>query len=195
MDCLLHCFSRDGVSDGQFSHVLQHELYALRAACIEVDPEYRPTMTIVVVQKRHHLRMFPANPRDACGKAQNVPPGTTLDHSVTHQIEFNFFLNSHFALQGTAKCALYHVLWDENNFTADTLQAITYQLCHTYARCAKSVSYPTPVYYSHWVAYRYSKSAGYGDPDRDRNQLIAPNGDWDQFRREVKTDLGTMYWA
>ncbi|KAI6650883.1 putative translation initiation factor 2c [Oopsacas minuta] len=188
-------YYRDGVSEGQFQHVLEHELLALRAACLEIDPEYKPTMTIIIVQKRHHLRMFPSNPRDACGKAQNIPPGTTLDHTVTHQVEFNFYLNSHFALQGTAKCALYHVLWDENGFNSDSLQAITFQLCHTYARCAKSVSYPTPVYYSHWVAFRYNKSAGYGDPDRDRNQLIPPNGNWDQFRKEVKTDLGTMYWA
>ena len=175
--------------------VLQHELLALRAACTEIDPEYKPTMTIIVVQKRHHLRMFPNNPRDETGKARNIPPGTILDHSVTHQLEFNFYLNSHFALQGTSKCALYHVLWDENDFKSDSLQAITYQLCHTYARCAKSVSYPTPVYYSHWVAFRYNKSAGYGDPDRDRNKLTAPNGDWDQFRRNVITELGTMYWA
>ena len=29
---------RDGVSEGQFPHVLQHELTAIREACIKVRP-------------------------------------------------------------------------------------------------------------------------------------------------------------
>jgi eukaryotic translation initiation factor 2C len=45
-------------------------------------------------------------------------------------------------------------LWDDNNLTADELQQLTYQLCHTYVRCTRSVSIPAPAYYAHLVAFR-----------------------------------------
>lgn len=35
-------------------------------------------------------------------------------------------------LQGTSRPAHYHVLWDENNFSADSLQSLTNNLCYTY---------------------------------------------------------------
>ncbi|KAK6040351.1 hypothetical protein COOONC_22144 [Cooperia oncophora] len=34
------------------------------------------------------------------------------------------------------------------------MQAITYGMCHTYGRCARSVSIPAPVYYADLVATR-----------------------------------------
>ena len=34
--------------------------------------------------------------------------------------------------QGTSRPAHYHVLWDENKFTADGLQLLTNKLCYTY---------------------------------------------------------------
>jgi eukaryotic translation initiation factor 2C len=46
------------------------------------------------------------------------------------------------------------VLWDDNRFDADELQQLTYQLCHTYVRCTRSVSVPAPAYYAHLVAFR-----------------------------------------
>lgn len=33
--------------------------------------------------------------------------------------------------QGTSRPAHYHVLWDENKFTADALQSLTNNLCYT----------------------------------------------------------------
>ena len=48
----------------------------------------------------------------------------------------------------------YHVLYDDNNFTSDSLQQLTYQLCHVYARCTRSVSMPAPAYYAHLAASR-----------------------------------------
>ena len=60
----------------------------------------------------------------------------------------------HPLVQGTSRPSHYHVLWDDNDFTADELQCLTYQLCHTYVRCTRSVSYPAPAYYAHLVAFR-----------------------------------------
>ena len=57
-------------------------------------------------------------------------------------------------IQGTSRPSHYHVLWDDNHFDADELQQLTYQLCHTYVRCTRSVSIPAPAYYAHLVAFR-----------------------------------------
>lgn len=59
-----------------------------------------------------------------------------------------------YSLQGTSRPSHYHVLWDDNHFTSDELQVLTYQLCHTYVRCTRSVSIPAPAYYAHLVAFR-----------------------------------------
>ncbi|XP_017147364.1 protein argonaute-2 isoform X2 [Drosophila miranda] len=145
---------RDGVSEGQFPHVLQHELTAIREACIKLEPEYRPGITFIVVQKRHHTRLFCAEKKEQSGKSGNIPAGTTVDVGITHPTEFDFYLCSHQGIQGTSRPSHYHVLWDDNHFDSDELQCLTYQLCHTYVRCTRSVSIPAPAYYAHLVAFR-----------------------------------------
>ncbi|KAH7937750.1 hypothetical protein HPB49_015224 [Dermacentor silvarum] len=147
-------FYRDGVSEGQFSHVLQYEIAALREACTALESGYEPGITFLSVQKRHQTRFMPRNRSDGSGKHGNVPPGTVVDTVVTHPVDFDFFLCSHFGIQGTSRPAHYYVLWDDNDFKADTLQKLTYGLCHTYARCSRSVSIPTPVYYAHHATKR-----------------------------------------
>ncbi|XP_044947198.1 protein argonaute 1B-like [Hordeum vulgare subsp. vulgare] len=54
-------FYRDGVSEGQFYQVLLYELDAIRKACASLEPNYQPPVTFVVVQKRHHTRLFANN--------------------------------------------------------------------------------------------------------------------------------------
>ncbi|CAN8003154.1 unnamed protein product [Ixodes hexagonus] len=149
-------FYRDGVSEGQFMEVRNREVSAIRLACQELSPNetYEPALTFIVVQKRHHTRFMPAQDRDGVGKCRNVPPGTTVDSVVTHPLDFDFFLCSHFGIQGTSKPSHYYIVWDDSNFSADDLQKLSYYLCHTYARCARSVSIPAPVYYAHLAAYR-----------------------------------------
>ena len=92
-------FYRDGVSEGQFDQVLVHEVRAVQQACMMLEKEYRPRITFVVVQKRHHTRLFCEDRRDETGKARNVPPGTTVDSGITHPYEFDFYLCSHFGIQ------------------------------------------------------------------------------------------------
>ncbi|KAG8143064.1 hypothetical protein E2320_000384 [Naja naja] len=90
----------------------------------------------------------------AIGKSGNIPAGTTVDTNITHPFEFDFYLCSHAGIQGTSRPSHYYVLWDDNRFTADELQILTYQLCHTYVRCTRSVSIPAPAYYARLVAFR-----------------------------------------
>ena len=141
-------FYRDGVSEGQFDAVRFEEIAALQKACRELEGGYQPKITFIVVQKRHHTRFFPKDGKDA-GKGKNVPPGTIVDREITHPTQHDFYLCSHAAIQGTSRPCHYHVLWDDSDFSANDLQTFSYQLCHMFWRCNRSVSYPAPTYYAH----------------------------------------------
>ncbi|KAJ7490839.1 argonaute-like protein [Mycena latifolia] len=144
-------FYRDGVSEGQFQQVLDQELPLIKAACQEL--KINPTITLVIVGKRHHVRLFPTNDRDA-DRSGNCPAGTVVDRDIGHPTEFDFYLQSHGGLLGTSRPAHYSVLYDENNLTADTMQALSFALCHVYAGSTRSVSIPAPVYYADTVCAR-----------------------------------------
>lgn len=77
-----------------------------------------------------------------------------------------FFFNR--LSQGTSRPSHYYVLWDDNRFTADELQILTYQLCHTYVRCTRSVSIPAPAYYARLVAFR----ARYHLVDKEHDRFV-----------------------
>ena len=112
------------------------------------------------IQVGSHYHFHETNPalafdRDAArGFRLDIPAGTAVDVGITHPTEFDFYLCSHQGIQGTSRPSHYHVLWDDNRFDADELQQLTYQLCHTYVRCTRSVSIPAPAYYAHLVAFR-----------------------------------------
>jgi eukaryotic translation initiation factor 2C len=144
---------RDGVSEGAFEATINHEARGIFAACQALEDGYRPTLTYVTVQKRHHIRFYPANSSEG-DKLGNCRPGTVLDNSITSPSSFDFYLQSHSSLKGTARPARYHVLLDENNFSADELQQLTYNLCHLFCRSTASVSLVTPVYYAHLLCAR-----------------------------------------
>ncbi|XVE59482.1 hypothetical protein DITRI_Ditri05aG0049400 [Diplodiscus trichospermus] len=157
-------FYRDGVGEGQFSQVLLYEMDTIRKACASLEEGYMPPVKFVVVQKRHHTRLFPTeDDQIQTDRSGNIRAGTVVDTSICHPTEFDFYLKSHagikkkftnFLMEGTSKPTHYHVLFDENNFTADIMQVLTNNLCYTYARCTKSVSIVPPAYYAHLIAFR-----------------------------------------
>ncbi|KAI9140302.1 Piwi domain-containing protein [Paraphysoderma sedebokerense] len=136
-------FYRDGVSEGQFRAVQESEINAIRKACHRLNPGYNPKITFVVVQKRHHTRFYGINQQDT-DRSGNLKSGLVVDSIVTHPTQFCFYLQSHRGIVGTCRPAYYHVLCDENNFTADSLQRLTFNLCHILQRATKTVSYCTP---------------------------------------------------
>ncbi|KAH7854584.1 hypothetical protein Vadar_015595 [Vaccinium darrowii] len=142
---------RDGVSEAQFDMVLNEELQDMKSAIYKDD--YRPTITLIVAQKRHLTRMFVENEKDG-GSSGNVPPGTVVDTKIVHPFHFDFYLCSQYGVIGTSKAAHYTVLWDEHKFTSDHIQKLVYHLCFTSARCTKPVSLVPPVFYADLVAYR-----------------------------------------
>ncbi|KAJ7737366.1 argonaute-like protein [Mycena metata] len=152
-------FYRDGVSEGQFQQVLDQELPLIKAACQSLN--IRPTITLVVVGKRHHVRLFPINERDA-DRSGNCPAGTVVDRDIGHPTEFDFYLQSHGGLLGTSRPGHYSVC-------ADTMQALSFALCHVYAGSTRSVSIPAPVYYADTVCARakihFDPNKAYGESE------------------------------
>ncbi|XP_039132854.1 protein argonaute 1C-like [Dioscorea cayenensis subsp. rotundata] len=56
--------------------------------------------------------------------------GIVVDAKICHQTEFDFYLCSHARVKGTSLPTHYHVLLDENWFTASQLQSLTNNLCY-----------------------------------------------------------------
>ena len=119
----------------QFLTVLSSELMAIREACSELDPEYKPPITFIVVQKRHHTRFFPKDQNQY--RNGNVLAGTVIDQGINHPTEGDFYLVSHEGIQGTSRPCHYQVLWDDSNLSADELETLAYYLCHLYSRCTR----------------------------------------------------------
>jgi eukaryotic translation initiation factor 2C len=84
-------FYRDGVSSGEFRRIIDTEVKAVKEACAELNVNYKPTLTYAAVQKRHHTRFFPTDPRNA-DRSGNVKAGTVVDSVITHPHEFGEFL-------------------------------------------------------------------------------------------------------
>ncbi|PHH65610.1 hypothetical protein CDD81_2045 [Ophiocordyceps australis] len=148
-------YFRDGVSEGQFAHVLDQEIGQIRAWFDEnAKGKPMPKFTVVIATKRHHIRFFPpSNSRDA-DRNGNPLPGTLVEREVTHPFMWDFYLNSHAAIQGTARPVHYHIILDEMGVPANDFQKMIYHQCYTYARSTTPVSLHPAVYYAHLAGAR-----------------------------------------
>ncbi|KAI9432931.1 argonaute-like protein [Lactarius indigo] len=141
---------RDGVSEGQFSIVIDDEITKIRASFRKFDtPQgpYRPKLTVVVCGKRHHTRFYPTEAISADHNG-NPKPGTIVDRGVTAIYEYDFFLQAHGGLQGTTRPTHYYVVCNEMDLNADDLQTLTNAVSYTFARATKAVSLAAPAYYA-----------------------------------------------
>lgn len=166
---------RDGVSEGQYNTVLNEELPRIKAACAEMYPADRtkagfPRLAIIVVGKRHHTRFYPTREEDA-DRSTNPKSGTVVDRGVTEARNWDFFMQAHAAIQGTARPAHYYVVYDEifrsyHDYqkktglktvfanAADALEDFTFNLCFLFGRATKAVSICPPAYYADLVCDR-----------------------------------------
>ncbi len=125
---------RDGVSEGQLSVVVDHEVAQLRS-CFSSD--YCPNMSVIVVQKRISTRIF----RSENNQAANPRPGAILDFGITSKDMFDFFLVSQHVGQGTVTPTHYIVAYDDTNFKPDYIQRISYKMTHMYYNWSVSKRY------------------------------------------------------
>ncbi|KAL2861922.1 putative RNA interference and gene silencing protein [Aspergillus pseudodeflectus] len=154
---------RDGVSSSQYEQVARDEVPLLKSACGDIYPQVMqskgiPRLSVIIVCKRHRTRFYPARESDA-DKLSNPKNGTVIDRGVTEAREWDFYLQSHTALHGTARPAHYYVVWDEIfrsqkasslslRNAADILEDFTHDLCYLFGRATRAVSICPPAYYA-----------------------------------------------
>ncbi|KAM0503725.1 hypothetical protein ACHAP8_002966 [Fusarium lateritium] len=144
-------YFRDGVSEGQFAHVLEQEVSEIKKHLGSILPAGKmPKFTVIIATKRHHVRFFPQKG----DKNGNPLPGTLVEKEVTHPFMLDFYLNSHVAIQGTARPVHYSVILDEMKMPVNDLQKMIYQQCYSYARSTTPVSLHPAVYYAHLASNR-----------------------------------------
>ncbi|KAI8626209.1 Piwi domain-containing protein [Xylariaceae sp. FL1651] len=147
-------YLRDGVSEGEFQHVIDHELTELRRDFQEANAG-NPKITVIIATKRHHIRFFPKAGDSSTGDRNGNPlPGTLVERDCTHPHHFDFYLCSHVAIQGTARPVHYQVIYDNAKVPPDHLQKMIYQQCYQYCRSTTPVSLHPAVYYSHLASNR-----------------------------------------
>ncbi|KAI9845325.1 MAG: hypothetical protein M1837_004947 [Sclerophora amabilis] len=146
---------RDGVSEGQYQTVLNEESPAFDKAIARLYPAKgtRPKVSIVIVGKRHHTRFYPTKEGDA-DRSGNPENGTVVDRGVTSERHWDFFLQAHTGLQGTARPAHYIVVQDQIGLGADGLEQLTHNLCYLFGRATKAVSICPPAYYADLLCER-----------------------------------------
>uniref|UniRef100_A0A0E0K2F2 Piwi domain-containing protein n=1 Tax=Oryza punctata TaxID=4537 RepID=A0A0E0K2F2_ORYPU len=190
-------FYRDGISESQFSQVIIHEVDAIRkVACLSLQEDYLPPITLVIVQKRHHTRIFPPT---LCSnyneQVAQIPSGTVIEQDICHPSGFDFYLCSHTS-QGNSRPTHYTVIFDENHFTADGLQLLTHNLCYVYARCTRAVSIVPPVYYAHLAAARGRRYLGkFGDGSSIRNEVTSELPEFLKVPKIADSVLGVMFYC
>ncbi|ETI22358.1 hypothetical protein G647_06432 [Cladophialophora carrionii CBS 160.54] len=160
---------RDGVSEGQYNLVLDQELPEIRSACTALYPVSMtkkgiPRITIIIVGKRHNTRFYPTR-ADQADRSSNPQNGTVVDRGVTEARNWDFFMQAHTAIQGTARPAHYYVIFDEIfqarkvqqapfENAADVLEDLTHNMCYLFGRATKAVSICPPAYYADLVCER-----------------------------------------
>lgn len=147
-------YIRDGVSEGQFHHVLDEELKYMKNAFDKEKIRF-PQITVIIATKRHHVRFFPRPNDKATGDRNGNPlPGTLVERDVTHPKHYDFYLCSHVAIQGTARPVHYQVIRDDAKIPPNDLQKMIYQQCYQYCRSTTPVSLHPAVYYAHLASNR-----------------------------------------
>ncbi|GAB4836180.1 Protein argonaute-4 [Ancistrocladus abbreviatus] len=148
---------RDGVSESQFSQVLNIELEQINEACKFLDEKWSPKFVVIVAQKNHHTKFFQANSPD------NVPPGTIIDSKICHPRNNDFYMCAHAGMIGTTRPTHYHVLYDELGFSADDLQELVHSLSYVYQRSTTAVSVVAPICYAHLAAAQVGQFMKFDD--------------------------------
>ncbi|KAJ6317231.1 hypothetical protein OIU76_012886 [Salix suchowensis] len=148
---------RDGVSESQFSQVLNIELEQIIEACKFLDENWCPKFMVIIAQKNHHTKFFQS------GSPDNVPPGTVIDSKVCHPRNNDFYMCAQAGMIGTTRPTHYHVLHDELGFSADDLQELVHSLSYVYQRSTTAVSLVAPVCYAHLAASQMAQFIKFDD--------------------------------
>ncbi|KAH9842269.1 Protein argonaute-3 [Teratosphaeria destructans] len=137
----------------------------------------------------------------------NPKPGLLVDSVITRPTlandpTYDFFLQSHEALQGTAKSGHYTVLLP-GTLSTTQIQNLTHAFCYNYARATKGVSYVGPAYYADRLcergsAYLRAYTAGKEMPEWAKSEEevgMGKEGMKIYNRRVAEGIMGTREWC
>lgn len=113
------------------------------------QPEDRPKITFIAIARRGNMRIFAHDEKGA----KNPETGTVVDDPVLCASGIpSFYLISQAISKGSAIPSFYSVLLNENNFSMDVIQNLTYRLCLMFYNSAAAVRVPAPVLYASKLA-------------------------------------------
>lgn len=135
---------RDGVSDGQVSMVLEHEVDEMYDAIREITGK-DPKLCYTVVNKRINTRFYTPKP----GGRGFVNPihGCVVDNEVTRPERVDFFLVSQSVNQGTVAPTQYVIIKDTLGIPPDYHQRLAYKMTHMYYNWPVSLIFKFILYF------------------------------------------------
>uniref|UniRef100_A0A6G1SM65 Piwi-like protein 1 n=1 Tax=Aceria tosichella TaxID=561515 RepID=A0A6G1SM65_9ACAR len=142
---------RDGVGEGQIEHVFKIELDKIKQALSGLgSKDQKIKLTMIVVNKRIGARFYMRSRKP--DEFLNPPPGTVIDHTVTREERFDFFLISQSTFRGTVTPTYYNIIHDECGLPPLEHQKLAHKLCLLYYNWSGTVRVPAPCQYAHKLA-------------------------------------------
>ena len=99
------------------------------------------SILFIMVNKRIKTKLI----SEDNGRLSNPAPGTVVDHTITAEGLFDFYLVTTTSRQGLPTPSHFSVLSNEFNATAKDIQSLTFKLCYTYYNYSGPVKIPCPV--------------------------------------------------
>ncbi|EKG10810.1 Argonaute/Dicer protein PAZ [Macrophomina phaseolina MS6] len=183
-------YFRDGVSEPQYHHVLSQEVRDIKLLFKRFNPKYQTKFVVVIASKRHHVRFFPEGRNG--DRNGNPNPGTLVETGVTHPRQFDFYLNSHSAIKGTARPVHYTVILNEPNMASDELQQMIFEHSFQYIRSTTPVSLFPAVYYAHLASQRARGHAAEGNPSSGKKQTTEPKDTATSTSEKTPTEVAPI---
>lgn len=122
------------------------------------DPAKLPKITLIVVNKRIHQRMFIHASNHPNSAAQNPMPGTIIDSNLVENADtnqcFDFFLVSQLTTQGCITPTHYFVSINESarDVSKEDIENLTFSLSFMYSNWSGSIKVPSVCQLGHKIA-------------------------------------------
>ena len=160
-------FYRDGVGDSMFNIIMHEEVPKIYLAFRNCFPQWEHPLklTFLVCQKRHCMKLFPSE-KDKNGNAR---PGLLIDEEIVSKEKTEFYLQSAVTLNGTGRSCRYTVLVDDNDFSLEKLETLTFHICFLFNRCNGSIGICAPARYAHHLCFRTRDILRVSDGDDARS--------------------------
>lgn len=139
---------RDGVADSQFKITMDHEVSAIHKVCESINKNYKPTITFLVIQKRHGVRFL--DPKKSSDKFfnGNVPPNTVITKDIINPELLDLYVVPHKGSLGTSKPCHVYALYDDWKLSLDEISLLICWMANICTRCPDPIGIPTPCYYA-----------------------------------------------